>query len=84
MDRVVLHVAPLIPPAKAPIANARKSDLRMHSVILDTGHSTGMKIILLYVASPWTWDESRGQGDQASLKKVPCISLLYHRATSPL
>lgn len=48
----------------------------MNSDILDTSHPIGVKIIL-HMASPWTWDESRDQEDPAFLKKVPCVSLLF-------
>lgn len=48
----------------------------MNSDILDTSHPISVKIIL-HMASPWTWDENRDQGDPASLKKVPCVSLVF-------
>lgn len=66
----------LTPPSQAPIAKSGKSDLTVNSGILDTSHPIGVKIIPLQSGITMDLGRSKGQGDPASLKKAPCLSLL--------
>lgn len=70
MDGVVLRIAPLTPPSQTLIAKSQKPDLTMNSVILETGHPIGVKIIVLQYGLTMGLGRSKGQGDLASLKKV--------------